>query len=147
MPEFRSFDWSTSTLGHRQMLFAICNEIRKQEGWTWTQLLKEAAVTGPVSTEYEQNFRKGRIHKVKAAQLYKWVWLMRPRRAGELYTALTTSGGKAKRVLTPVEAYTKLLFGKKNYSWDGPLDSDEPWPLDEDPAPENKPPTRGKRKR
>jgi hypothetical protein len=113
------------------MLFSVCNEIRRQQHWTWPQLLKEAGVTGPVSKEYEQNFRKGRIHKRKAAQLYDWVAVHRPMRAKELLAALkNVRDGKPTKVLTSAESYRKLLFDLPVWGWDDPelIDEDPPRP-------------------
>lgn len=96
--------------------------------------LKKQVLQAPVSKDYEQNFREGRIHKRKAAQLYEWVAERRPIRAKELHAALKkTSDGKPTEILTSAEAYRKLLFDPPRWGW-------------EDPEPAADAPSRPKRK-
>jgi hypothetical protein len=145
---FQKFDWSSSTVTDRQALFVVCNEIRKQEHWTWARLLKEASITNTAGADYQQNFRRGKISKANAAKLYEWVFSVRPHRASELHSALKQPPGpKSSQPPTAAEAYKRELFGL-NYAWGGPKYKDEPWPVDDDPdPPPYEPERREKRKK
>jgi hypothetical protein len=132
MPLNLKFNWSESTIDQRKMLFVACNKARKDTGLKWPEFFAAASVRFASDADYEQNFRKGKIHKQKAAQLYRWLCRAQPKLAVNLHAAL--SRPKPTRA-SEEQSYFDLLFRKRNYSSDGPVFADQEWPLDAEPKP------------
>lgn len=78
-------DWLKASTGERKALFAVMRQLIRREGLGWQDVYECAwGKMAGVGTDYESNFRQGRIARNRAHQLYAWMVRDYPRYALQL---------------------------------------------------------------
>ena len=72
------FNWFDATREDNKALYRAVLHERQRQRVSWHDLFKAAFGGEIVGERYEDNFRKGRIAKTKAAQIFDWLATTNP---------------------------------------------------------------------
>jgi hypothetical protein len=67
------FKWETATAGEIVILYEAIRDLLKPKALTWKQVFAEASPGIQIGTDYERNFRRGRIAPKRAKEIFDWL--------------------------------------------------------------------------
>jgi hypothetical protein len=88
------FNWESATASEIVVLYEAIRELLKPKALTWKQVFAEASPNIQTGTDYERNFRRGKIAPKRAEQIFEWLERRFPETAAyveELLTSVHTS--------------------------------------------------------
>jgi len=83
--------WRTNAIQSRQILYRHLRKLVKDEFVEWNDIYKAAVGSAERGTDYESNFRSGKISRKKAAKILIWLRSAYPDRATNLENELEES--------------------------------------------------------
>ena len=73
MTQYPAPDWPNSSKEERKILYRYSSHIIAKENWAWAEFFNLALGKQAVGTDYERNFRGGRISQNNAEIIYQWI--------------------------------------------------------------------------
>lgn len=98
------FNWESATASEITTLYAAIRDLLKPKALTWKQVFAEASPNIETGTDYERNFRRGKIASHRAKQIFEWLERRFPETAAYV-DDLLTSVHTAIDLNTPWESF------------------------------------------
>ena len=84
------FNWETATATEITVLYEAISVLLKPKALTWKQVFAEASPNIQIGTDYERNFRRGKIAPKRAKEIFDWLKLRFPETASYVDEKLTS---------------------------------------------------------
>lgn len=90
MRSMTSFNWESATASEIIVLYEAIRDLLKPKALTWKQVFAEASPNIETGTDYERNFRRGKIASHRARQIFEWLERRFPETAAYVDDLLTS---------------------------------------------------------